>query len=63
MQQTLQMLKDSDREILWMRHHDGLSAREAGLVLGVDANAAQVRHVRALRRLKDLWRRLNPEWE
>jgi RNA polymerase sigma-70 factor (ECF subfamily) len=61
MQQTLRLLKDSDREVLWMRHHDGLSAREAGLVLGVDANAAQVRYVRALRRLKELWIKLNPE--
>ena len=50
-QQTLRLLKDSDREVLWMRHHDSLSAREAGLVLGVDANAAQVRYVRALRRV------------
>ena len=41
-----------------MRHYDGLSFGEAGAVLGVSENAATVRYVRALRRLKDVWRKL-----
>jgi RNA polymerase sigma-70 factor (ECF subfamily) len=55
MQQALSLLKDADRDILWMRHNDGLSFREAGAVLGVGENAAAVRYVRALKRLKTLW--------
>jgi RNA polymerase sigma-70 factor (ECF subfamily) len=56
--QALDLLKDADRDILWMRHSDGLSFREAGDVLGVGENAATVRYVRALRRLKQLWLKL-----
>jgi RNA polymerase sigma-70 factor (ECF subfamily) len=44
-----------DQEILWMRHHDQLSFKEAGMVLEISENAATVRYVRALRRLKDKW--------
>jgi RNA polymerase sigma-70 factor (ECF subfamily) len=58
MQQALNRLKDGDREILWMRHYDQLAFPEAAQVLGITENAATVRYVRALRRLKDLWRRL-----
>lgn len=61
MGQTMQLLKGAEREILWMRHHDGLSFKDAALVLGVTENAATVRYVRALRRLKELWLKLNPE--
>jgi RNA polymerase sigma-70 factor (ECF subfamily) len=61
MRRTLQLLKDGERDILWMRHYDGLSFKDAALVLGVTENAATVRYVRALRKLKDLWLKLNPE--
>jgi DNA-directed RNA polymerase specialized sigma24 family protein len=44
-----------------MRHYDGLSFQDAALVLGVTENAATVRYVRALRRLKELWLKFNPE--
>ena len=56
--QALDLLKGADREILWMRHFDQLSFGEAGAVLGISENAATVRYVRALRRLKDLWQKL-----
>jgi RNA polymerase sigma-70 factor (ECF subfamily) len=59
MRQTLDMLKEADREILWLRHYDDLSFAEAGAVLGVSENAATVRYVRALRRLKALWQKLH----
>ncbi len=48
-------MSPSDQEILWMRHHDQLSFKEAAMVLGISENAATVRYARALRRLKDRW--------
>src|SRR5437868_5787754 len=59
--ETLELLKDKDREILWMRHHDDLSFHEVAALLNVAENAARVRYVRALERLRELWRRLYPE--
>lgn len=59
MKQTLQLLKTADRDVLWMRHYDELSFAEIGTVLDVTENAATVRYVRALRRLKDLWQRIH----
>lgn len=61
MRQTLDLLKSDDKEILWMRHYDDLSFKEAAAVLEITENAATVRYVRALRRLKDLWLKLHPE--
>lgn len=58
MRQALSLLKDADREILWMRHYDQLSFVEAGDVLGVSENAATVRYVRALKRLKQVWQQV-----
>jgi RNA polymerase sigma-70 factor (ECF subfamily) len=59
-QTVLGMLKEDDREILWMRQFEQLSYAEAGEVLGITENAATVRYTRALRRLKDLWQQLHP---
>jgi RNA polymerase sigma-70 factor (ECF subfamily) len=63
MRQALDLLPKGDREILWMRHYDELKSREIAEVLGITANAAGVRYVRALQRLKELWQRLHPEQE
>lgn len=63
MQHTLARLKDADREILWMRHYDQLSFKEAALVLGIKESAATLRYVRALERLKRLWQQLYLEEE
>lgn len=63
MQKTLEMLKEIDREILWMRHYDGLTFPEAAAVLGIQESAATLRYVRALKRLKQLWQRLYPQEE
>jgi RNA polymerase sigma-70 factor (ECF subfamily) len=63
MQKTLALLKDSDREILWMRHYDQLSFPEAAQILGIQESAATLRYVRALSRLKKLWHQLYPDEE
>lgn len=57
--QALEMMPAGDRDVLWMRHFDGLTFAEIGVVLGVEENTANVRHLRALRRLKDLWQQLH----
>ncbi|MGH7193670.1 MAG: RNA polymerase sigma factor, partial [Candidatus Saccharimonadales bacterium] len=59
MQQALDRLRPVDREILLMRHYDELTFREAASVLGIKETAANVRYVRALRRLKQLWHELH----
>ena len=50
--QALALVGPDDREILTMRHYDQLSFKEAAQVLGITQNAANVRYVRALERLK-----------
>jgi len=50
--QALAQLKDTDREILWMKHYDELTFRETAIVLGLKENAATLRYYRALDRLK-----------
>jgi RNA polymerase sigma-70 factor (ECF subfamily) len=56
--QALDLLGPRDQEILWMRHYDDLTFKEAAAVLGIKESAANLRYVRALRRLKDLWQKL-----
>lgn len=60
MRSTMALLKPADQEILWMRHSDQLAFAEVALVLGITENAASVRYVRALRKLKSLWTKFNP---
>jgi RNA polymerase sigma-70 factor (ECF subfamily) len=50
---ALARLKPVDHEILVMRHYDQLSFKDAAQVLGITQNAANVRYVRALDRLKE----------
>ncbi len=59
MRHVLDGLGPRDREILWMRHYDDLSFPEAAAVLGITENAATVRYVRALKRLKTLWQKIH----
>jgi len=56
--QALDLLGPRDQEILWMRHYDDLTFKEAAAVVGIKESAANLRYVRALRRLKELWERL-----
>jgi RNA polymerase sigma-70 factor (ECF subfamily) len=43
-----------DREVLALRHFEELGNNEVAQVLGISKDAASKRHVRALRRLKDI---------
>src|SRR5262249_32153368 len=47
-------LDEMDREILALRHFEGLSNGEAAQVLGLSKTAANNRYIRALGRLRDL---------
>ena len=62
-QKALELLSEKDQEILWMRTYDQVTFREVAMVLGISENAATVRYVRALRRLKDIWMRLGHQEE
>jgi RNA polymerase sigma factor (sigma-70 family) len=59
--EAVELLKEKDRQILWMRHQDQLSHQEIAAVLDLTENASMVRYARALKRFKDLWHRLHPE--
>ena len=61
MRQALEELRDTDQELLVMRHFDGLSYADIAGVLGVKENAAYVRYHRALGRLSEVWQRLHPD--
>lgn len=63
MQKTLDMLSNRDQEVLWMRHYDQLSHREAADILGITESAATVRYVRALERLRKVWEHLYGDLE
>lgn len=57
---VLALLPAADRELLRMRHEDELSHAEVGQVLGISENAAAVRYVRTLKKLRELWNRIHP---
>lgn len=45
-------LTENDREIIVLRHFDGMGNSECAAVLGIDPKAASIRYVRALERLQ-----------
>lgn len=51
---ALSRLRPVDREVLVLRHLEGLSSREIAAVLGKSEGAVNTRHVRALQRLRQL---------
>jgi RNA polymerase sigma-70 factor (ECF subfamily) len=51
---ALDRLGERDREVLVLRHLEGLPVREIAAVLGISEGAVKVRHVRALERLRNL---------
>lgn len=53
-QQSIQKLKEEDREILLMRHFEEMSNRETACALGLSDSAAAMRYGRALFRLRQL---------
>ena len=54
-QEALNSMDPSDREVLLLRHFEELSNAEAAQVLGIKPSAAVNRYVRALKRLKDVF--------
>jgi len=53
LQEVLQSLDEMDREVILMRYYEQLSNQEIAAALGLTEAAASMRHLRALRRLKD----------
>jgi RNA polymerase sigma-70 factor, ECF subfamily len=58
--EALDQLDISNREVLWMRHFDDMKYREIGQVLNISTEAATKRYVRALERLRAIWRNDHP---
>jgi RNA polymerase sigma-70 factor (ECF subfamily) len=52
--EAIEHLEDEDREIILMRHFEQLSNSEAAELLGLSQPAAGMRHLRALRRLREV---------
>ena len=50
---ALDQLDEEDAEIVLMRHHEHLTNSEAAQALGLSPAAAGMRHLRAIRRLRD----------
>jgi RNA polymerase sigma-70 factor (ECF subfamily) len=51
LQQSVAQLPEADRELVLMRHFEGLSNREVACLLGIDPGTASKRHGRAMLRL------------
>ena len=54
MRSTLAELRSEDREILLLRHLEELSSAECAAILEISESAARQRHVRAVRRLREV---------
>ena len=52
LRQALKTLSDNDRQILEMRHFDGMSNSECAAALKIEQKTASVRYIRALQRLQ-----------
>jgi RNA polymerase sigma-70 factor (ECF subfamily) len=53
-QEALNAMDEVDREVLVLRHFEMLSNEETAQVLGLKPSAASNRHIRALKRLKEI---------
>lgn len=65
---ALERMEETDREILLLKHFEQLSDKECAAAVGLSLSGAVSRHVRALKRLRevlraypDLWERFRPE--
>jgi RNA polymerase sigma-70 factor (ECF subfamily) len=54
LQEALNALDPTDREVLALRHFERLSTSETATVLGISEEATKKRHIRAIRRLKEV---------
>ncbi len=52
-QEACQKLDDQDREVVFMRHFEQLSNSETATALQLSPQAASMRYLRAMRRLRD----------
>jgi RNA polymerase sigma-70 factor (ECF subfamily) len=53
--QVLDLLQPLDREILWMRFFEDLSARDVGELVGLTEGAVNTRLFRTMRKLEGIW--------
>jgi RNA polymerase sigma-70 factor, ECF subfamily len=51
---AIERMNPSHREILVMRYDEGLKLSEIAMILGIEASAAKMRHLRAIREMKRL---------
>src|SRR5260221_14526197 len=56
LQEAINTMDPLDREILALRHFEELSNEETAQVLEIKPSAASSRHIRALKRLRDVLR-------
>jgi RNA polymerase sigma-70 factor (ECF subfamily) len=54
LQEAINSMDEIDREILALRHFEELSNTETAQVLGIKRSAASSRHIRAIKRLKEV---------
>ena len=54
LQKSLEGMKEKDREILLLRHFEGLSNAECAQLLQLSTSGAKLRHLRALGRLREI---------
>lgn len=55
---AIETMEPIDREVLALRHFEELTNSEVAEVLGIQQKAASIRYVRALKRLKEVMRKL-----
>lgn len=60
--ETIELLPEMDREILQLRHVEHLSSAETAVELGITENTCRQRHIRALKRLKELLSQNGIRW-
>lgn len=51
---AIEEMDEMDREVLALRHFEELTNKEVAEALGIEQKAASIRHLRALKRLKDM---------
>ena len=52
--QAIEQLEEEDKEVILMRHYEQLTNSEVAEALGLSQPAAGMRHLRALRRLREI---------
>jgi RNA polymerase sigma-70 factor (ECF subfamily) len=63
LEEALNQMHATDREIVALRHFEQLSNAEAAEVLGIGESAARKRYLRAMKRLKDILSAMPCGWE